>query len=420
MKIGKALHMAGLVFAVIVLVAPAAAHGKEWWWFDHEEETFPLASAKKSVAPAFYELRLTNKAGEVTLGPCEGGQIGMLGELYSKFGGMGEGSLTKNNTSPYKECPTNNLGTECTVKKLEPTGFGSPWAITLKSSTQVTITNFSMTIETNGKCGLFPKESTTPAATVEGKFINYKKEGGGSRVLFESAGPLKVEGIELFLDGYLQFGTQFTAITEPTAFWATTNPAIIHGKQAETIVVSRSGRSVECKEVLLSAKAESEAKTLTVTPSYFSCSTILGPATVKMNGCDYLLHLKSELVEGETYKYKATTDLKCPAGKEVEVEVYTSATSHTEGKPACRYAYGETGNQGLGTIQLTNKSHEGLEDKSWIQADLEVKGMTSKRTAGTTILCGAENDSSGTLNGKMQITAETEGKEPNGIAVFPE
>jgi hypothetical protein len=135
-----------------------------------------------------------------------------------------------------------------------------------------------------------------------------------------------------------------------------------------------------------------------------------------MNGCDYLLHLEAVEDEG-AYKYTAPTDLKCPAGKEVEIEVYSSHANHTAGTVLCRYNLGETGNQGRELVQLTNQLPQ---PKVWIEADVSMAKIKSKRTSGAMLFCGAEIDEAGTLTGTYDIRGTTDsGEGENGISVFP-
>jgi hypothetical protein len=68
--------------------------------------------------------------------------------------------------------------------------------------------------------------------------------------------------------------------------------------------------------------------TLTIAPTYSSCSGVIGetvaPSTVTMNGCDYLLHLRTTDAANPGW-YKVDTDIVCPAEKEIEMHVYTSS-----------------------------------------------------------------------------------------------
>jgi hypothetical protein len=197
-------------------------------------------------------------------------------------------------------------------------------------------------------------------------------------------------------------------------FWSESSPVTVDGEQTATFILKRTGRTVECKKATLSATAESGAETVSVTPTYTECKSSLGgPATIKMNSCSFLFHIKAEAV-GEADTFTALTDFKCPEGKEIEVDVFTSEASHASGTVACRYKIGESGNQSLTTVDLTNKAgSEGSKD--WIEADVVLGGIDSKRTVGTTLLCGAESDTAGTLEGSAALKGTTEKGAANGI-----
>jgi hypothetical protein len=64
-------------------------------------------------------------------------------------------------------------------------------------------------------------------------------------------------------------------------------------------------------------------ETLTITPSYSKCKTVLFGEThethVIMNGCDYKFHAGAT-IEGET-KVAGTVDIVCPEKKSIEVEI---------------------------------------------------------------------------------------------------
>ena len=201
-------------------------------------------------------------------------------------------------------------------------------------------------------------------------------------------------------------------------FWAATSPATIDGEATTVQVFQRSGRTVECEEATYESTAESDVTTLTISPTFSKCTaSVVGaefPATVKMNGCNYLLHFEASEVGGAD-AFSALADHKCPAGKEIEIDVYANHSNHTAGTVTCRYSLGESGNQGLSTVSLTNKAAGGEKAKNWIEAHLDLEGVDSKRTAGTALLCGAETDTAGTLEGSVALEGTTEGEEANAI-----
>lgn len=201
-------------------------------------------------------------------------------------------------------------------------------------------------------------------------------------------------------------------------FTAETSPATIDGEQTSPFVLKRSSRTVECESAIVDGTAESDVTTITLTPTNANCTaTFFGskfPATVKMNGCNYLLHFEAKEVEGAD-AFSALADQKCPAGKEVEVDVYANHSSHTMGTVTCRYNLGESGNQSLGNVNLTNKAAGGEKPADWVEAHVDIEGVDSKRTAGTALLCGAETDTAGTLEGVVALEGTTEGGEANAI-----
>lgn len=188
--------------------------------------------------------------------------------------------------------------------------------------------------------------------------------------------------------------------------------------EGEVQVLTRGVREVTCNVATFHAEESNGDTTATITPTYDDCHTNLGgPATITMNECDYLFHLSADA--GDTFT--ATADLKCPAGKQVVIHAYISETQHknSPNSPSCQYTFGETGNQGLGTIDLTNKEAGPETPKDWILADINVGEVDSKRTIGSALLCGPENHTTGTLIGEA-ILKGTKGGEPAGITVSTE
>lgn len=420
MKLKNTALVIGLALVGAALTAPAGAGAVELWWFDHDQGRFPTTTNPKNVEPSLEFIVIKDKNGK-EYGPCEKQGLKLGGQLSNKLGGMGEGSITKVVENKVKECPA--TATECKVVKLEPL-ISTPWSLTLQSTSKVLITNFSITLELSGKCtgsGL-PGNEVTISGTVDEKKTTFVPFNGENfpEIVFEEA---QVGTSGIYLKGSIPFGTELTALKEPKAFSTETEAAKIDANQTASVVFTRAGKSITCEESQLSATVKNGATEATVTPTYSKCSTILGPATIKMNGCDYLLHLKSELVEGETYTYTAPTDLKCPAGKVVEAEVFSSSANHTAGIATCRYTVSEAGNNELGTVKLTNKAVNAEHAKAWMESDFEIKEIESKRVLGGEFLCGPEKETAETLKGTYAVTGTTDtgAKEEaiQGIAVFP-
>lgn len=90
----------------------------------------------------------------------------------------------------------------------------------------------------------------------------------------------------------------------------------------------------------------------TITPTYPQpCKSSVGPSTVELNGCDYVIHLGETTAVAK--QYSVTYDIVCPAGKDITVTNWFSAAEHTEGKEACTlHIAPQTGLKG-GTITDT-------------------------------------------------------------------
>jgi hypothetical protein len=144
----------------------------------------------------------------------------------------------------------------------------------------------------------------------------------------------------------------------------------------------------------------SGATTITVTPVYTNCVGVIGgtstPATVTMNGCDYVLHVGNTVAGVE--KYGGTTDVVCPESQQIEVHVYTNSTHATT---ICTVKVpGQTGLVG-GTVQNN-------------AGNLKLGGpITGIRSTKTGILCGGTAE---TTIGEEDISAEVSGAKEGGGA----
>ncbi|HET8814847.1 MAG TPA: hypothetical protein VFM51_07820 [Solirubrobacterales bacterium] len=404
----------GLVVVAAALVAPTVASA-EWWWFDHKQGRYPVNTFKKLGEPGLNGFTFTTTNNK-TIGPCKKGLFWFTAELYNKFGGMGEGVIEKG-TSTSKECETTIA--ECKLEKFEPSA-GAKYGLTLKATEMVDISSFKFDVELVGNCENFAPKTFTAEGTVSGKWVDYDFEGGGGSEVDLKGGEVKPGGTKLLTYGTLNFGTTLVKAEEPEGFSPTVSPAVLKGTQLNSFFFTRSGKSVECKAATLSGTAEEGDYTVTVTPVYSNCNWNGFPATIKMNSCKLLLHLESELVDAveEKYRYLAPTDLVCPENV-AQLDIFGSEAAHTANNPTCRYTIGGEGNQGLKTLELTNKGDPSSAEKGWIEARAEIEGVSSKRTVGLPLTCGAENDAAGTITGMYKVIGETEAKAENGLGVFP-
>lgn len=121
-------------------------------------------------------------------------------------------------------------------------------------------------------------------------------------------------------------------------------PTTVAGNQEGTHEFKAGIRTVTCSTAQFEGTATAASSTLTITPTYTNClATGSLPVTVAMNGCDYLFHATSTTA--------STTDIVCPVGNKIVVNIYASAAAHGEGKaPVCKINIGgQTGLTGLAT-----------------------------------------------------------------------
>jgi hypothetical protein len=104
-------------------------------------------------------------------------------------------------------------------------------------------------------------------------------------------------------------------------------PVTIHGTGTSDKFSNEAG-SVECKSNPFHAVASEESSTVTVTPEYKECkASFLGvSATIKMEGCTYVLHVNEKV---STDDYRAEMDISCPEGKSIK---FTAGTCSWEVK----------------------------------------------------------------------------------------
>lgn len=124
------------------------------------------------------------------------------------------------------------------------------------------------------------------------------------------------------------------------AQYTTTAPTTLTGESAlGNNTFNTEGGKAECK-AHYQAPLNSSSSSLTVTPTYTKCRAFgFLSATVTMNGCDYLF--TEPLGSGDSYA--ANYDIKCPAGKVIEIVAGT-----------CKVTIGEQGP--LSSVLITNET----------------------------------------------------------------
>ena len=178
------------------------------------------------------------------------------------------------------------------------------------------------------------------------------------------------------------------------------------------LTVGNGARFVECATSTIEATLTKEETAVTATPSYSGCfsnADVKIPATVTMNGCDYILEATSKTAGRAT--------VVCPVGKQIEVHIYENATKHTENKPLCTYDIKAQGP--LTTVNIgTSNAGTATED---LLLGLAVTGIKTTSTIGSTIVCGIAAGAEGTSTLKGNITATGEedvAEKPAHVAVM--
>lgn len=98
---------------------------------------------------------------------------------------------------------------------------------------------------------------------------------------------------------------QFTASTYPTTY----EPV---GNEGTGEFLTEAGAS-RCKHITAAGTLLEASSTVAVSTSYSECTSFGLPSTVKMEGCEYLLHVSS----GSADTYTGSGDIVCPEGKKV-------------------------------------------------------------------------------------------------------
>lgn len=198
-----------------------------------------------------------------------------------------------------------------------------------------------------------------------------------------------------------------------------TGPVTLDGTElaetGDTNALTAFGQTVECPgteffghkyNVTPHELIPNGAETVTITPTYDNCHTVAGnKATVHMNECDFVLHIGETTGTGDTYGVSA--DLVCPAGHEVDLEIFLSANN--ENTKLCTVTLGTTGghNQGLTGPHLTDETN----------GHVRITGTFEKVTAVESGLCGSSETTEGKYDVAMTFTGTNNFKESTAISL---
>jgi hypothetical protein len=100
----------------------------------------------------------------------------------------------------------------------------------------------------------------------------------------------------------------------PNFFTAASYPTSLSGSSQEGEEWTFADQAIACEDASFSGVLREKATTVKLVPAYEGCTAFGFPATVAMNGCDYLLELWPGSITG------GSVALQCPEGREVTIE----------------------------------------------------------------------------------------------------
>jgi energy-converting hydrogenase Eha subunit B len=190
-------------------------------------------------------------------------------------------------------------------------------------------------------------------------------------------------------------------------------PATLTGAKdpgAAPDVLFTTAGNISCSNPKYTATIIAGTTTVTVTPYYGEtvekqCTAIGLPATVHMNGCDYLLHL------GTGASTVATVDLICPEGKEVTITA--NPAEHAGLTEKCTIHIKEQ--KGLESVNVTSL---GAGSTRELTLDINISGIHYTHTAGTGLgKCTGGTGTDGKITATATVTGDTAGGAHNGLFV---
>lgn len=187
-------------------------------------------------------------------------------------------------------------------------------------------------------------------------------------------------------------------------FTAASYPVVVSGEQTagNTHVFTYAGREVTCNNAKFDAigKEAGPSNEVDVTPTYSDCHAIvLGnklPATVFHNECKYNFTVGASLSGNEVH-------VICPAGKSIEIGVYSDAAHSTQ---VCRYA---VGSQAVGGITYSNMATDATVATN--------SNVAATRLAGTLATCGGATATATYVSKESTVTGATEAGAPVNVDV---
>lgn len=218
-------------------------------------------------------------------------------------------------------------------------------------------TGLHATDTTNGKIDI--------TGTIEG--ITAHREGGGILCPKATTETAKLD-VDITVEGKSKEGgaTSISLSEAPRPGKLTSDgPVTLTGTQtgeASANALAAFGGEARCPNATFTAHKLSAtpheliptgAEAITITPHYGACTALGFPATIDMNGCDYVLDLEGT---SGADKYSAKSTVVCPPEKHITLTIFSGVAKHTANESFCHLTITENpaGYSGLSVTDTTN------------------------------------------------------------------
>jgi hypothetical protein len=195
-------------------------------------------------------------------------------------------------------------------------------------------------------------------------------------------------------------------------FQAGAYPAAVTGKATSNLKISNGTLSATCPNPTLTGNlaASSEILQLTANVAETECTSegfYIRVTMLETPHLDWWFSRWTFIIPDYFIKWTS--------GR-IKIDWWLTPKAFEEEKPAlCTLEASEAGNTAVETVTGTN---EGSGSERHMTMEVKSNNLLIKRVAGTEATCGKEKQSEGTLTGKFNFTASTEGKEPKEVGLW--
>jgi hypothetical protein len=183
------------------------------------------------------------------------------------------------------------------------------------------------------------------------------------------------------------------------------------------------GGSVQCPSVLYTGHEEgsltnripSGSSSATITPHYNTCTAFGAPATVDMNGCDYVFHLKETVTHEGVSAYRITATVEgCETGKTPVVTIFGSATKHANNEPFCEVEVTPETDPATQTLVARDTGNGFLDITGTVEG---LAAHKRRPPGGNSILCIPETTTTGVLHVDVTVSGTNAGGTATAISL---